>query len=199
VFVAEASGDLALVLEELAPYVRARPAADWDVAELDRVKRAVTRVQTPTARLIAVAREATPAGTLATGDLPALTAWQAVAPRETLSPIGATPGYAVLAALALQLAHPDRRVVAFTAASGLGAGVAVLGRAAALSLPLVVVALGSLNPGSASRMEDDGVQVHTCRGEAGFALQFSRAFLAGRPAMVAVEPEPLYSRGPHDV
>jgi acetolactate synthase-1/2/3 large subunit len=186
-FVAEATGDLALVIEELAPYVRARPAADWDVAELDRVKRAIVRDAgaMPAARLVARAREATPAGTLATGDVPALAAWQAVGPREALSPIGATPGYAVLAALAAQLAHPDRRVVAFTTAGGLGAGAAALGRAAALSLPVLVVAFGSLDQGLMERLERDGTAVRDCHGESGFALEFSRAFLAGRPAVIA--------------
>ena len=187
-FAVEALGDLALVIEELAPYVRARPAADWDVAELDRIKRAITRdaTTTPTARLVALAREATPAGTLATGDVPGLAAWQAVGPRETLTPLGATPGYAVLAALAAQLAHPDRRVVAFTTASGLGSGAPALSRAAALQLPLVAVAFGALDAGITSRIERGGVPLRVCRGESGFALEFSRAFLSGGPVVVAI-------------
>ncbi|HTO10839.1 MAG TPA: hypothetical protein VMQ51_04650, partial [Candidatus Binatia bacterium] len=38
---ADAPGEIALVIEEMAPRVRARTAADWDVAELDRLRRAV--------------------------------------------------------------------------------------------------------------------------------------------------------------
>jgi len=187
-FVAEAIGDLALVIEELAPAVRARLAADWDVAELDRVKRAVTRAATasPTARLVALAREATPVGTRATGDVPALAGWQAVAPRETLAPLGAAPpGYAVIAATAVQLADRERRVVAFTTPSGLLAGEPTLVRSAALGLPIVVAVLDPLDAGTAARLERAGVRAHLARGEPDFALTFSRAFLTCRPALVA--------------
>lgn len=184
--VAEALGDLALLIEELAPAVRGRPAADWDVAELDRIKRAVTRPATPAARLVALVREATPAGTLATGDVAALAAWQAVGPRETLVPLGQPPpGYAVLAALAAQLAHADRRVVAFTSAAGCRAGAWALELAATRGLPLVVVVFGEVDAGIAAHMEPAGVTVLPCRGEHEFARDFSRAFLGGRPAVVA--------------
>ncbi len=187
-FLVEAIGDLSLVIEELAPYVRARPAADWDVAELDRIKRDVTRAvtATPGARLVTLAREATPAGTLATGDVVALSAWQAVGPRETLSSLGpAPPGYAVLAALAAQLAHPERRVVAFTDAAGLAAGERALGLAVSLALPLIVIVLGALAVGARPALA--GIEVSACRGESNFPLHFARAFLAGHPSVVAVE------------
>jgi acetolactate synthase-1/2/3 large subunit len=188
--VVEVVGDLALVIEELAPRVRARPAADWDVAELDRIKRVVTAatVASPAAKLVALAREATPAGTLATGDVPALAAWQAVAPRETLSPLGmAIPGYAVVAAFAAQLAHPDRRVVAFTRASGLSAGEAALARAAALGLPIVVVVLDGIGAVSETVA---GLSPLAAGGEHAFAWQFSAAFAAGQPAVVVGQPAP---------
>jgi acetolactate synthase I/II/III large subunit len=189
-FVGEALGELALVIEELAPHVRARPAADWDVAELDRIKRAVTQAAkaTPAGRVVALAREATPAGTLATGDVPALAAWQAIGPREALSPLGlVTPGYAVLAAIAAQLTHAERRVVAFTNAAGLVAGGRPLSRAVALGLPLIVVVLAVLEAGTAGWKDLCGVAPLECRGEPDFAMDFSRAFLAGRPAVLAVE------------
>jgi acetolactate synthase-1/2/3 large subunit len=165
---AEVLGDLALVIEELAPSVRARPAADWDVAELDRIKRAMRRqaTSTPAGRLMALAREATPAGTLATGDVPALAAWQAVGPREALTPLGATPGYAVTAAVAAQLAAPDRTVVAFTTAGGLAAAGGAWALAAARGLPIVVVVL------------DGGTD------EAAFGRAFGEAFQARRPRVV---------------
>jgi thiamine pyrophosphate-dependent acetolactate synthase large subunit-like protein len=195
---AETLGDLALVIEELAPAVRARPAADWDVAALDRIKRAVTGAATemPGARLVALAREATPAGTLAAGDVPALAAWQAVAPRETLAPLGmAPPGYAVLAGVAAQLAHGARRVVAFTTARGLSAGETPLSRAAELGLPIVVVALDALEPWTMTRLGHGGIRVWTARDEPDFARAFSSAFVAGRPALVTMDgPSPPAAR-----
>jgi acetolactate synthase I/II/III large subunit len=186
----EAVGDLGLVIEELAPSVRARPAADWDVAELDRIKRAIGRAATaaPAGRLVALAREAMPAGTLATGDVPALAAWQAVGPRETLSPLAPTPGYAVLAAVAAQLAHGDRRVVAFTSTPGLGSGMPALRLATTLGLPLVVVTLGALDAETVSRIERGAIPLRICGGASSFALELSHAFLAGRPVIVAVDP-----------
>src|SRR5256712_642883 len=39
--VVEVVGDIALAIEELAPRLRGRARADWDVAELDRVKRSL--------------------------------------------------------------------------------------------------------------------------------------------------------------
>jgi acetolactate synthase I/II/III large subunit len=162
-------GDIALLIEEMAPRVRARPAADWDVAELDRLKRAQTQAlrSTPPARLLALAREAMPAGAIATGDVPALAAWQAVAPRETLSALGmATPGYAVTAAVAAQLAHSDRRVVAFTSPAGLAAAEPARAMAEALALPIIVVVLGPSGD------------------ERAFAAELARAFTARRPSVL---------------
>ncbi len=183
----EARGDLALVIEELAPHVRTRPAADWDVAELDRIKRAVTSPTTPAARLVALAREATPAGTLATGDVPALAAWQAVGPRETLQPLGEpTPGYAVVAAVGAQLAHPGRRVVAFTSPGGLAAAEAALAIATARGLPIVVVVLGPLAGERAQAVHAAGCLVAGASA-ASFALELDRAFTAHRPALVVAD------------
>jgi thiamine pyrophosphate-dependent acetolactate synthase large subunit-like protein len=167
---AEAVGDIALIIEELAPRVKARPAADWDVAALDRVKRALAAeaVATPAARLVRLAREATPAGTIATADVPLGLAWQAVAPRETLTALGghAPAGYAILAAIAAQLVDSSRRVVAFTTPFGLAAGGDALALADRLGLPIVVVVLG------------------TALDETAFARDFAQALAAGRAAIV---------------
>lgn len=167
---ADVVGDIALVVEELAPRVKARAAADWDVARLDRVKRALAAeaVGAPAARLVRMAREATPAGTVATADVPLGLAWQAVAPRETLTPLGghAPAGYAILAAVAAHLADPARRVVAFTTPLGLAAGGDALELARARALPIVVVVLGAV--------ADEGT----------FTRDFARAFAGGAPAVV---------------
>jgi acetolactate synthase-1/2/3 large subunit len=168
--VVEVQGDIALVIEELAPRVRARPAADWDVAELDRVKRAAMQRAraTPTSRVVAIVREATPAGTIVASDVPLGLAWQAVAPREVLTPLGGVvpPGYAALAAVAAQLADRDRRVVAFTAPGHRAATSTALAMAETLTLPIVVVELGQE------------------RDEPAFAMAFSRTFASRRPAVV---------------
>ena len=167
--VADVLGDIALAIDEMAPRVRARPAADWDVAELDRLKRALIQAlrATPAGRLVALAREAMPAGAIATGDVPALASWQAVAPRETLTALGmATPGYAVTAAVAAQLAHPDRRVVAFTSPVGLAAAETARALADALALAIIVVVLGATAD------------------ETTFAAEFARAFTARGPTVV---------------
>jgi acetolactate synthase-1/2/3 large subunit len=150
---AEVVGDIALILEELAPRLRDRERADWDVAELDRLKRdASTRVTVLTGglaahRVIEIARELTPVGTLATVDpgthaFAATTAWQALSPGEFLISNGlATMGFALPAAIAAQLVHPDRRVLAFSGDHGLLLAAAELETAARLALPVVVIVL----------------------------------------------------------
>jgi acetolactate synthase-1/2/3 large subunit len=149
----EVIGDVELVLEELAPRLRDRPRADWDVAELDRLKRAVparlaaagTGPGLAPHRVIELARELTPAGTVATVDsgahmFPATNFWQAVNPGEFLISNGlATMGFALPAAIAAQLVYPDRRVLAFTGDGGLMMVAAELETAVRLALPIVVV------------------------------------------------------------
>jgi len=168
---ADVVGEITLVIEELAPHVKARPSADWDVAALDRLKRAAVAeaLTAPGARLVRIVREATPAGTIATADVPLGLAWQAVAPRETLTPLGghAPAGYAILAAVAAQLVEPARRVVAFTTPLGLAAGGDALALANALGLAIVVVVLGPAHD------------------EEAFARDFARAFAGGGPTVVA--------------
>src|SRR5205823_1124490 len=85
----DVDGDVATLLEELAPRLRDRTRADWDVAELDRLRRAMPApaVTPVVAALVTRLREATPAGTVAVfgRELEAATPlWQAVAPGEVL-------------------------------------------------------------------------------------------------------------------
>ena len=98
-------GDIGAVIEELAQRLRDQPRADWDVAELDRLRRegaARCAGDGLTARVVRLAREATPAGTIATVDAGqhhacVASAWPAVAPREFLSSNGlATAGFSSL-------------------------------------------------------------------------------------------------------
>jgi acetolactate synthase-1/2/3 large subunit len=148
----EVVGDLATILEELAPrLVRADTRSDWDVAEVDRLRRermAALEVAVPGLaphRVVQIARELTPAGALATVDagahmFPATAYWHAVEPGECLISNGlATMGFALPAAIAAQLAHPDRRVVCFTGDGGLLMVAAELETVARLRLPVTIV------------------------------------------------------------
>jgi acetolactate synthase-1/2/3 large subunit len=147
----EVAGEVEAILEELAPRLRDREQADWDVAELDRLKRELaSRLAVECAglaphRVVQIARELTPAGTIATVDsgahmFPATAFWQAVSPGEFLISNGlATMGFALPAAISAQLVHPDRRVLAFTGDGGLMMAAAELETAARLALPIVVV------------------------------------------------------------
>ncbi|MGH7277356.1 MAG: thiamine pyrophosphate-binding protein, partial [Candidatus Rokuibacteriota bacterium] len=148
---AEVVGDIALIVEELAPRLRDAPRADWDVAELDRLKRdTIARMTVAAAglaphRVVQIAREMTPAGTIATVDagahmFPTTTFWHAVGPGELLISNGlATMGFALPAAIAAQLVHPERRVLCFTGDGGLMMVAAELETVARLGLPLIVI------------------------------------------------------------
>ena len=149
----EVVGEIELILEELAPRLRDRERADWDVAELDRLKRetlarlAVSGTGPGLAphRVVEIARELTPAGTVATVDsgahmFAATNFWQAVSPGEFVISNGlATMGFALPAAIAAQLVYPDRRVLAFTGDGGFMMAAAELETAVRLGLPVVVV------------------------------------------------------------
>jgi acetolactate synthase-1/2/3 large subunit len=191
--VAEAVGEIALIIEELAPRLRGRDRADWDVAELDRMKRATAVV--PAAlmsvlaphRVVMIARELTAAGTIATADLPVAAYWQAVAPREFFIPNGlATLGYAVPAGIAAQLALPDRRVIAFARPSGLLAARGPLSVAVSSGLPLVVVACNEARGAEdvAPVAREAGAALYAADSEESFRRAFYDALTAHRPAVV---------------
>jgi acetolactate synthase-1/2/3 large subunit len=187
-------GDIALIIEELAPRLRGRDRADWDVAELDRMKRASAVVPAALASVLAphravmIARELTAAGTIATADLPVVAPyWQAVAPRELLIPNGlATFGYAVPAAVAAQLALVDRRVIAFARPSGLLAGTGALSLAVSSGLPLVVVACHEAGAAEdvAAVAREAGAALYAADSEESFRRAFYEALTAHRAAIV---------------
>ena len=148
----EVVGDLGTILEDLAPRIMRRDVkADWDVAEVDRIRReraAALEVPVPGLaphRVAQIARELTAAGSIATVDAGAhmfqtTTYWHALEPGELLISNGlATMGFALPAAIAAQLVHPDRRVVCFTGDGGLMMVVAELETVARLGLPIVIV------------------------------------------------------------
>ena len=146
----EVVGDLGGLLEELAPRLQ-QHHADWDVVELDRRRRDRQRaLEIPVPglaphRVVQIAREYTPAGTIATVDagahmFPAAEYWQAVEPGELLISNGlATMGFALPAAIAAQLVHPERRVLCLTGDGGFMMVASELETAARLRLPITVI------------------------------------------------------------
>ncbi|HEU4439522.1 MAG TPA: thiamine pyrophosphate-dependent enzyme, partial [Methylomirabilota bacterium] len=150
--VLEVVGDLAAILEDLAPRIVPRGTeSNWDVAALERIRRerlAALEVPVPGLaphRVAQMTRELTAAGSIASVDagahmFPATAYWQALEPGELLISNGlATMGFALPAAIAAQLVHPDRRVVCFTGDGGLMMVAAELETVARLRLPILIV------------------------------------------------------------
>ena len=198
VAVARVVGEVSAIVGELAGRLRDMPRADWDVAELDRLRREGTArragagVET---RVVRVAREATPAGTIATVDAGAYSAcvaasWSAVAPREFLAPSRpGTSGFALPAALAVHLVHPDRRVVCFTSPSEVG-GESELETAARLGARVAIVAFEAAADASPTLRQAARLGVPACAvdGEMAFARAFGRALATEGPSLVVVLP-----------
>ena len=110
---AEASGAVPVLLEELAPRLRGHDRADWDVAELDRIRRAGVPppVEPALVTLVTRLRDAMPVGTaavFASALHEAALHWQAVTSGEVL--VDDRP---VAAAAAVALARDDQVVLAF--------------------------------------------------------------------------------------
>ncbi len=122
-----------------------------------------------------------PAGTIAAIDVAEGLAWQAVAPGECVVATGfATPAFALPAAIAAQLAHPGRRVLAFAGGAGLQASAAELATARRLGTPVIVVAFGDAGAAAA----EAGIDVIGAPTETTFRLALERAFGAGRPVVI---------------
>ena len=195
-------GEIVLLLEELAPRLRGRSRADWDVAELDRLKRAIgvrpvasgSASHLPISEVVRVVREATSAGTIAiaaadeaTDAIAAL--WQVVAPGELLVPASPhLPGYALPAALAAAIARPQTRVVCFASArQGLHAE-EDLDLAARLALPVLVLLVGEPGEATAETLrhlgEGRGWMVAPVHDGRSMGVALERALAAGRPALL---------------
>jgi acetolactate synthase I/II/III large subunit len=146
----EVVGELGAILDELAPRLQ-QHHADWDVVEIDRLRRERQRALEIKVsglaphRICQIAREMTPAGAIATVDagahmFPAAEYWQAVEPGEFLISNGlATMGFALPAAIAAQLACPERRVLCLTGDGGFMMVAAELETAVRLQLPITVI------------------------------------------------------------
>jgi acetolactate synthase-1/2/3 large subunit len=164
----DVAGEIASLIEELAPRLRGRSRADWDVGELDRLKRALvvppfaagSRRHLPIAEVVRVAREASPAGTIAVvaaGEAAESIAavWQVVAPGELLVVAAPRrPGLGLPAAAAAALARPQARVICFASAGELLQPGADLHMMTRLALPLLVVLVGNFGDVDLARLRD---------------------------------------------
>jgi len=142
----EVAGDPAVFLAEMAERLRGDRRADWDVAELDRIKRALLAPATgggglTLSQVVSIVREATPGGTRATSDLAIARYWQAVLPGDYLAELE-TPGFALAAGIAASLVDPARRAVAFTDTRGLAAMETEVATAEAAGASVIVVVAG---------------------------------------------------------
>jgi acetolactate synthase I/II/III large subunit len=191
------AGDVSAIIEELAIRLRDKPRADWDVAEVDRLRRegaARGAGDGLTARVVRLAREATPAGTIATVDAGAYrgcvaTAWHAIAPREFVASNDLAAGFALPAAIAAHLAHPDRRVVCFTGPNELGPAVSELETAARLAARIIIVVneVGGTDASASMRLaESVGLFVSAVDDEASFSRALGHAFTAAGGSLVVV-------------
>jgi len=199
----EVVGEVAVVLEELAPRLHDRQRADWDIAELDRLKRELSAGPAGDDQALArrgivrIAREATAAGTIAAVDagphmIDVAVGWHAVAPREFLVTHGlATAGFALPAAIAAHLVHPDRRVVCFTGVAELTAAAPELETATRLGAPIVLVVFGATASDSTAvtrLAERFRTTSFAADSEARFAQALGRALSGAGPSLISSTP-----------
>ena len=183
-------GDIALVIEELAPRLRDRAQADWDVAALDRLKRQLRASARPSGltrrRVIEIAREMTPAGTILALDVPLADAWQSVAPRECLIPNGvATHGFTLPAAVAAALARAPARVIAIGAAAGFAATPSEWPTVMRLGVAVIAVALNHAGASDvATPARAAGIDVLRAADEVAFRATFERAWRTQSPTFI---------------
>jgi acetolactate synthase-1/2/3 large subunit len=197
---AQVLGDIGAIIEELAPRLRDARRADWDVAEVDRLRReGLARAAGAglSARVVRVAREAMSAGTIATVEAGShetcvAASWQAIAPGEFLTTSrSASAGFALPAALAASLVHPDRRIVCFTDAAALATTAGELEAAIRLDALIVVVVLGdaeSSGPDPVGLAQSLGATAYRADDEGQFAEAMGRMLRNGGPALIVVTP-----------
>lgn len=182
------TGDVGAILADLGPRL-AGGGADWDVAELDRLKRQLdARATAPDVRrTVALAREAMPAGTIAAFEasvLSAAIAWDCVSPADLHVPARSRfVPFAVPAAIAAALARPSVVSLAFTDAVGLDASRMMLPVATRLGVAIGIVVTGDV---AASRAEDRTVAVVRATTEAVFSVALSRLLAERRPMIIDI-------------
>jgi acetolactate synthase I/II/III large subunit len=189
----ELVGDIALIIEELAPRLREQSRADWDIAELDRLRRQVVaarRSDRGLARVVAMARDVAPARTIAAADggqcaAAVLAAWQAVSPSELLVPDeGRAAAFALPAALAARLERPACRALAFTDTAGIAQADGVLDAMARLKAPVVAIALGAATGAPLPVARRLGLTVIPALTESALVRALSGALAGSAPSLI---------------
>ncbi len=196
---AAVAGEIGLILEELAPRLRQRRLADWDVARLHALKQAMS--QPPAAgaagatayRVVETARGIAPDGTVAVFDadeaLAAATmAWQAIAPGECVVAPRRGLGFAVPAAVGIRLMRPDRRVIAFTTRRLLGIAVEELHTIADLGLPIIVVVLDDGTPSCLALARQAGLTAVEVGGIPAFGVTLGGCLARSGAAVLETRP-----------
>jgi acetolactate synthase-1/2/3 large subunit len=187
------AGDIGLILEELAPRLRNRRLAEWDVARLHALKQAAAAPPSAAAslaayRVVEAARRLTPVGTIAVfGAIDRLAyaarAWQAVGPGECwLSSRGSGEGFAVPVAVAAQLAQPARRVLCVTTAAALEAARDEVETVVSLGLPVLIVILGE--PSFPPLVPPPGLRSLAAASLAAIGDALTSALVAGIPGLI---------------
>lgn len=184
------------MLEELAPILRSRPRADWDLAEVDRLKReyAQRAAALPAAsryRVARVARQLASAGAAAAIDggphmLPVACGWPVATRGECLVPVGlAASGVAVLLAVARGLAAPGHDTLCFAETRGLATASGALALAARLGVR--IIAFGDLGADLEGRARDAGLRLRTVADDDALrrALEVARA--GGDGSLIVVQ------------
>jgi acetolactate synthase-1/2/3 large subunit len=188
-------GEIGLILEELAPRLRERRLADWDVARLHALKQAMSSPPVDpqglaTFRLVETARQLAPTGAIAVfgATTAALArAWPAVAPGECLVPTEpALGGFTLPAAIAAQLARPGRRVICFSAAYELRAAVAELATATDVGCPVVVVTFSEVSARALATAAPAGWTHVVVRAAGEFAAALAQALGRATPVLAEV-------------
>jgi acetolactate synthase I/II/III large subunit len=169
-------------------------------------------------RICQIAREMTPAGTIASVDagahmFPAAEYWQAVEPGEFLISNGlATMGFALPAAIAAQLAFPERRVLCLTGDGGFMMVAAELETAVRLRLAITVVvfndaalsliavkqeqkgyegaSMSYAGPDVAALGRAFGIPARTVVDEAGFVAALSASLATSGPTLIDARIDP---------
>jgi acetolactate synthase-1/2/3 large subunit len=198
-------GEISLILEELASRLRSRQAADWDVSWLDRMKRRAGPADTgslSSGQVVRIARDATPAGAIATADREVMavvaSVWDALEPGELLVATSlAIDGFAVPAAIAARLARPGVPVIGFTSVAGLLAstGALRLARDRALPLVLILFAPAGTDAGGAAAVVDGaralGLAVRVATSAEDLARLLEQAEAGGAPTLIEARARPV--------
>ena len=117
-----------------------------------------------------------------------LTAWHAVAPREFLASNDLAQSFALPAAIAAHLVHPDRYVVCFTGANEVGAVATELETVARLAARIVIVVHETDGTGAAAmRLADEVGLCNVVATEAAFQA-FGRALNGAGGSLIVVRP-----------